>query len=385
MTVAALAGIRVLDFTTVMAGPYCTRMLAGLGADVIKVEPPSGDPIRKVEPIRDGHSAYFAALNAGKRSVVLDLTSPDDMGTARELANRADVIVENFRVGVLARYGLDYETLAVEHPELVYCSVSGFGQTGPDADRHATAQVVQAVSGFDAAFASYQSDPGAMPTTGVWVADGLAGALAVSAVLAALRIRDTTGVGRHIDLPLEDGLLSILIHEVQSSQFPTKPTTGYRPMRSADGYVMISAVSPKTFTALCGAIDQPELATDDRYRDPVQRRRNLAEFQAILEKWTAQRSGLECERVLRAAGVPAARYRTVDERLADPGVRARGVLTPARDGAGNLSVFAVPYRFASPAAVPLTPSDTRPLTVPELGADTSSVLAELKSNRKAMT
>src|ERR1700689_1030140 len=151
-----LAGVRVLDFTIMMAGPYCTRFLADLGADVIKIEAAEGDYIRQRAPKHDGHSAYFGHLNAGKRSVVLDLKKASAISVAKRLAAQSDVIVENFRPGVMARFGLDYATLGALNPRLIYCSLSGFGQTGPDAERPAYAQIVQAASGYELAFAGYQ-------------------------------------------------------------------------------------------------------------------------------------------------------------------------------------------------------------------------------------
>lgn len=381
-----LSGVRVLDFTTVMAGPYCTRVLASMGAEVVKVESPDGDYTRGAEPMRDGRSAYFAELNNGKSSIVLDLKQPKGRDAAVALAHEADVIVQNFRPGVLARYGLDYETVSARLPRIVYCSVSGYGQDGPWARRPATAQAVHATVGYDLAFAAYQQGEAPPPATGLFVADGMAGALSVSGILAALRVRDLTGEGRHVTVSLDQALLSMMVYEVQTAQFdPGFVRKGYRPARTKDGFVMIAAVNKRNFESLSRVIDRPDLLTDPRFATTAPRWRAYAELHAIIEGWTTRRTTAECEATLLEAGVPVAQYRTVREYLSDPAVRDR-ILTNAEDAAGSLMVTGVPFgiiRPSKPVTSPAQPADAGPgqlptappRRVPELGEHTRAVLA----------
>ena len=171
----ALAGIRVLDFTSMIAGPYASRLMADLGAEVIKIEPPGGEDMRQRAPLRDGHSSYFGQLNAGKKSVILDLKNPHAIALIKRLVETADVLIENYRPGVIARMGLDYATLAAINPRLVYCSISGYGQSGPDADRPASAPIVHAASGFDRALMEYAGDRQQPAAGAVFIADLLGG------------------------------------------------------------------------------------------------------------------------------------------------------------------------------------------------------------------
>jgi crotonobetainyl-CoA:carnitine CoA-transferase CaiB-like acyl-CoA transferase len=377
-----LAGLRVLDFTTVMAGPYCTRVLSGMGAEVVKVESPDGDYTRGAEPMRDGRSAYFAELNNGKSGVMLDLKQAPARRVAAELASRADVVVENFRPGVMARLGLDYPAVSKDRPDLVYCSLTGYGQDGPRARRPATAQAVHATVGYDLAFASYQQGGAAPPATGLFVADGMAGALAVSGILAALRVRDQTGQGRHVDVSLDRALLSMLVFEVQTAQFdPGFVRKGYRPARTLDGFVMIAAVNKRNFEALSALIGRPDLLTDPRFATTAPRWRAYEELHAIIEGWTSRRTAADCEAALLKAGVPAAQYQTVRDYLADPGNRAR-ILTQAADAAGPLDVTGLPFTLSPPPGS--EPEEGKKASrglpepqrrhVPELGGDTRAVL-----------
>lgn len=375
-----LAGLRVLDFTTVMAGPYCTRLLSVMGAEVVKVESPDGDYTRGAEPLRGGRSAYFAELNNGKSGIVLDLKEPRAAQAASQLAARADVIVQNFRPGVMARYGLDYAAISSRLPAVVYCSISGYGQSGPWARRPATAQAVHATVGYDLAFAAYQAaETAAPPATGLFVADGMAGALAVSGILAALRVRDLTGEGRHVEVALDRALLSMLVYEVQTAQFdPGFVRKGYRPARTADGFVMIAAVNKRNFESLSAVIARPDLLSDPRFATTAPRWRAYDELHAIIEDWTSRRTSEECETALLAAGVPVAQYRRVRDYLDEPHNRRR-ILTSAVDAAGPLEVTGLPFGLTSPAEAAavqerLPAPDAAPRRVPELGADTRAVL-----------
>jgi len=380
-----LAGLRVLDFTTVMAGPYCTRVLSGMGAEVVKVEPPDGDYTRGAEPMRGGRSAYFAELNNGKSGIVLDLKDPQGRQAAAALAEKADIIVQNFRPGVLASYGLDYASVSARVPAIVYCSVSGYGQDGPWAGRPATAQAVHAKVGYDLAFAAYQAGEAAPPATGLFVADGMAGALAVSGILAALRIRDLTGRGRHVDVSLDRALLSMLVYEVQSAQFdPGFVRKGYRPALTKDGFVMIAAVNKRNFEALSRVIGRPDLLTDPRFSTTAPRWRAYDELHAIIEEWTAQHTSEHCEATLLEAGVPVAQYQRVRDYLSDPRNRKR-ILIRAADAAGPLDVTGLPFSLTSATAAPAeqcpppqqaAARQVTPRPVPELGQDTRAVLTD---------
>ena len=247
-----LAGVRVLDFTRVLAGPYCTRLLADQGAAVIKVERPGeGDEIRHIvmqlDPGRTDQSSYFVRLNVGKRGIAIDLTQPTARDVVLDLVKQADVLVENFAPGVMAKYGLDHASLAPLRPDLVYCSISGFGQTGPDAHRPAYAQIVQAASGWELANAGYQAQEGdevRPASTATFVADVMGGLYAFSAILAALQQRHATGRGQHIDSTLMEGMLNLLPYEMQEAQFPARQRRHvYPPFRASDGWLMIAAVS----------------------------------------------------------------------------------------------------------------------------------------------
>jgi CoA:oxalate CoA-transferase len=208
----ALSGLRVVDFTIVMSGPMCTRMLADAGADVVKIEPPDGDVVRQRPPLRGGISTYYASMNCGKRSVVLDLQTEAGRGLARDLALKADVVVENFRPGVMKRLGLDHETLARDHPRLVYASISGFGQSGPRAQTPAYAPVIHAASGYELAHSEYQRGTDRPANNGIFLADVLGASHAFGAIQMALYERERSGLGQYIDVSLMDSVLGMLIY-----------------------------------------------------------------------------------------------------------------------------------------------------------------------------
>lgn len=236
-----LAGIRVVDFTSMIAGPYCTRLLADCGAEVLKVEEPHGDHMRSRPPLRDGHSAYFGHLNAGKKSVALDLKSEEGRDSARLLVAASDVVVENFRPGVMKRLGLDHASLAVAKPDLIYCAISGFGQTGPRAGQPAYAPVVHAASGFDHTQFTYQDGQDKPVKTGIFVADVLAAVYAFGAIQTALIGRLRHGNGQFIDVALMDSMINLLVFECQEAQFPSKGRRPlYVPMRASDGFVIVA-------------------------------------------------------------------------------------------------------------------------------------------------
>ena len=366
-----LQRVRVLDFTSMMAGPYATRYLADLGADVIKVEPAEGDYIRQRLPLRSGFSAYFSHLNAGKRSIVLDLKHPAGIQAAKDLALQCDVMVEAFRPGVLKRLGLDPQALMAANPRLIVCSVSGFGQSGPASQRPAYAQIVQAESGYELAFAGYQDNGDRPANTAIFFADVLGGTFAFSGILAALNQRHATGRGQWVDSTLMESMLNLLPYEVQEAQFPAaKRRPVYPPFRTQDGFLMIAAVNPRNFEALLDAIAVPHWRDDPRMKNDAARQAHWSEVMAAVEAWTASRSAAECEQHLAAAGVPVTVYRTVRDALTDAQFAHRGSLATVRDGGGEHQVPNLPYRM-SESVVEVGAS------TPNLGEHTHAVLAEL--------
>jgi CoA:oxalate CoA-transferase len=268
-----LGGVRVLDFTTIVSGPHCTRLLADLGAEVIKIEPPEGDFNRWQPPLRAGTSAYFAHLNCGERSLAIDLRQPEAVELVRELAVKSDVIVENSRPGVMQRLGLDYATLAPLNGRLVYCSI---GQKGPWATRSAYAPMLHAASGFDLVDLSYQNGIERPLNTGIYVGDVLGGSYAFGAIQSALLARERSGRGDFIDLSMFDGVLGMLVYEFQEAQFPQKkPANTIQPTRAKDGFVMIAAVKPNNFEALARAVGHPEWMADSPLRHRQKQKREL--------------------------------------------------------------------------------------------------------------
>jgi CoA:oxalate CoA-transferase len=366
-----LGGVRVLDFTTIVSGPYCTRLLADLGAEVIKLEPPEGDFIRTQPPQRSGKSAYFAHLNCGKKSVAIDLQKPGAAEIVRELAARSDVVVENARPGVMAKLGLEYATLAPNNPRLVYCSISGFGQTGPLAKRSAYAPMLHAASGFDLVNLSYQPGLERPLNTGIYVGDVLGGTYAFGAIQTALLNRERTGRGDHVDLSMIDAILSMMIYEFQEAQFPQgKRANTFQPTRAKDGFIMIAAVKPNNFQALARAVGHPEWMRDARFGSPRGRAENWQAFMAELEGWASTRTAAECEATLNAGGVPCSRYHTVAEAQAHDQFEARESFAMIDDGAG-------PLKVPNPAFKMLNAAARARDYVPELGADNAAVLSEV--------
>lgn len=348
MPAGPLAGIRVLDFTTMMSGPLCTRMLADMGADVVKVESPTGDHTRKRTPVFGGTvSRYFDQLNAGKSSIVLDLKDAGDRRTALRLAERTDVVIENNRPGVMARLELDYATVAEANPSVIYCAVSGYGQSGPGAGAAAYAPNINAASGFDMANMRYQPGADRPQTTAIFVADAMSAVYACAAIEGALLGRLRTGCGQFIDLALCDAMLALQVYEMQIAQTGEDPVRSlFHPMPTTDRFISIAAVTPKQFEALAAAIGRPEIVTDPRWSEPMERERNWAGFMEILTDWTRQRSAAECIVLLDKYGVGAALYRTPAEALADPQTQARGVLVDHEDAGGTYHIFNQPFQFA---------------------------------------
>ncbi|MBS89428.1 MAG: CoA transferase [Sphingobium sp.] len=367
----ALDGVRVLDFTSVMAGPFATRMLADLGADVIKVESLEGDQVRARPPKRDGHSAYFGNLNAGKQSIACNLKSPEIIALMKQLVATCDVLVENFRPGVMVRFGLDFATLAAINPRLIYCSISGYGQTGPKALFPAYAPVIHAASGFDMVNLRYQDGADRPATSGIFIADVLGGTHAFGAIQAALYQRERTGQGQHIDLSMLEAMVGMLVFETQEAQFPgdaRRPL--YTPLKTNDGFIMVAPTSPRNFEQLSDAVGHPEWRDDPRFLTNADRNANWATLLALTEAWTIERSAAEAEAILSRHGVPCARYREIGELLDDPQLAARGAFAQVHDGAGTFKVPNPPFRMSGSRV------EARD-HVARLGEDGATVLAGL--------
>ena len=258
------SGLRVIDFSTTIAGPHCARMLADLGAEVIKIETSEGETMRTRPPVRNGCSTVFGQLNAGKKSLVLDLKHPEGTEAIRRLAMTADVLVENFRPGVMRRLKLDYATLSALNPKLIYCSISGYGQTGPSAELPAYAPVIHAASGYDMAHLAYQPGRERPDYCGIYHADVFAGTYAFGAISAALYQRTLTKAGQHIDVSMLEAMLMLTLNEVQWSQFAVPPLSRpmFGPIGTSDGYVMLAIASEKTFQGLVKVIGHPEWVSD---------------------------------------------------------------------------------------------------------------------------
>jgi CoA:oxalate CoA-transferase len=341
-------GLRVLDFSTTIAGPHCTRMLADMGAEVIKIESVEGETMRTRPPVRNGFSTVFGQLNVGKKSLVLDLKSPDAIEIIRRLVADADILVENFRPGVMRRLKLDYGSLREFNPKLIYCSISGYGQTGPSAELPAYAPVIHAASGYDMAHLSYQSGRSRPDHCGIYLADVLTGVYAFGAISAALYQRHGSQRGQHIDVSMLESMLSLTLNELQWSQFPVKQTQRpmFGPVETADGYVMLAIASEKTFQSLIKVIGHPEWIADPRFAKYFDRRDNWADLMNGVETWSRTLSTERCLAELNSFGVPCSAYRTVAEALNDPQIAHRGALSEVRDGGGTFKVLNLPFRMS---------------------------------------
>lgn len=320
---APLNGIKVADFSRVLAGPFATMMLADFGADVIKVESPGGDDTRAWVPPVDEHGAgtYFSSVNRNKRSVVCDLRSQEGLAQALDIALAADVIVENFRPGVMQRFGLDYDTLRAERPDLVYCSITGFGSKG-GAHLPGYDLLVQAVGGLMSVTGSPESEPSKV---GVALVDVVTGQNAVVGILAALRSRDQTGRGQRVDVNLLSSLLAGLVNQASSTlatgESPQRmgnahPSIApYETLQTADGPLALAVGTDKQFAALARVLGVPELADDSRFRGNSNRVAHRVALKALLEEQLRKKPAVEWSALLSAAGVPAGKVNSIVEAI----------------------------------------------------------------------
>lgn len=385
-----LSGIRVLDLTNVLAGPYCAYQLALLGADVIKVEAPGGGDLARQlgasgQLNKAGMGASFLAQNAGKRSVVLDLKDPVDKQRFLDLVATADALVENFRPGVMERLGLGYDRLAMVRPQLVYCAISGFGQTGPLRNNPAYDQIIQGLSGI----MSITGTPETAPLrVGYPVADTLGGLFGAFAVSAALVRQKASGVGAFLDVSMLECTLSALgwpVSNYLSAGVDPQPMGNENmtaapsgTFRTGDGLLNVAANKQEQFVTLCSLIGLPDLAVDSRFADREIRKRNRAELKEILEEAFSARPAAEWEVVLNEAGVPAGRVLTIPQVLAQPQVAERRVVKQfgAVEGMdGPLTVVRGGFMVDGEAPLPDLPP-------PQLGSHSDEILSNLPRSKE---
>ena len=358
-----LDGLLVADFSRVLAGPYCTMLLADLGADVIKVESPAGDDTRRwIPPTRDGVATYYLAINRNKRSVVLDLKETGGRAAAAELARRADIMVENFKPGGLARYGLDYDSVRAANPALIYASITGFGTTG-GAHLPGYDLMAQAVSGLMSLTGEADGPP---QRAGISVIDVMTGLHTAIAILAALHHRTATGEGQHVESALLGSALSGMVNQtsayVAGGVVPHRmgnshpSLTPYEPLPTADGDLIVTAGNDRQFRHLCEVIGAPHLAGDPRFATTGARTTNRAELRPLLVERLAARPSAEWFDLLIAAGVPCGPINTVDAGVEFArGVGLRPVAAAGR-GADAVPTIRHPVDFsATPPRYPLPP------------------------------
>jgi crotonobetainyl-CoA:carnitine CoA-transferase CaiB-like acyl-CoA transferase len=376
---APLAGLTVLDFTRVLSGPYCTMLLADMGARVIKLEQPGrGDDTRAWgPPFVNGESAYFLSINRNKQSLTLDLKQPSARPILESLLARADVLVENFRPGTMNRLGLAYEALAAKHPRLIYCSISGFGQTGPR----------RAEPGYDAVM---QGEAGLMSITGdatgppfrlgVAISDIVSGMFAAQGITLALLARARTGRGQHVDVGMLDATAALLTYQA-GIYFATGTTPGrmgnrhptivpYETFHASDGDFVVAVGNDNQFRTFCGIIGAAELATDERFATNRGRVVHYSELRPLLVQRLRNRPRQEWVRELKAAGVPCGSVREIAEVLSDPHLDARAMIeTVDHVTAGAIRLLGVPIKLSD------TPGSVR-VAPPALGQHTDRILEE---------
>ena len=376
---AALDGLKVIDLTRVLAGPFCTMLLGDMGADVIKIEEPEhGDDTRGWAPFVEGWSSYFLGVNRNKRSLALNLKSAAGVEVFTRLLRDADVLVENLRGGTLARLGFGVEPVAALNPRLIYASVTGFGQTGPRRDEAGYDPVMQAEAGLMAITGAADGEP---MRVGVAMTDILAGQFMFSSIVLALRERDRTGRGQAIDIALFDAVLASMTLPAgiafatgtpplrMGNQHPS--IAPYETIHARDGLVMVCAGNPKLWQQFCAAIDRTELMADARFHDNSARLQHRAALVALIEERTRPWSVDQLVTRLNRHGVPCGRVRSIAEALADPQVQARNMLVRMPHPAlGEVPVIGNPMAMASSPPVYRRPP-------PALGEHTVEILREL--------
>ncbi|PYR16900.1 MAG: formyl-CoA transferase [Acidobacteria bacterium] len=380
---APLDGLRVIDLTRVVAGPFCTMMLGDMGAEVLKIEEPEhGDDSRGWAPFIAGTGSFYLALNRSKKSVALDLKAPEGAAALRRLIETADVLIESFRPGSLAELGFDYDAMSALNPRLIYCSISGYGQTGPAAELPGYDAVIQGEAGI----MDMTGFPDGAPTrVGVAITDYLAGLYAIQGILLALTDRQKSGLGQRVDIALFEAMLSVmrLPLSVLLATGATPSRVGndhlniapYEPLRAQDGLIIVAVANPGLWGRFCDAIERPALRDDPRFRtntDRVVNRDALKhEIETVFRGLTVQ----ELTRRFEAKNVPCGRVRSISEALEHPQVAAREVLmVQQHPQVGNVETLAPVIRLSR------TPAEVR-LPPPALGEHTAEVLAVADRHR----
>ncbi|MEM9175498.1 MAG: CaiB/BaiF CoA-transferase family protein [Myxococcota bacterium] len=370
------AGLRVIDLSTIVSGPLCGQILGDLGADVIKVETPTGDSSRAMGGERRGDfTGFYAQMNRNKRSVVLDLKTEAGVAAFQRLAKTADVVLENFRPGVMDRLGIGYEALREANPRLVYGAISGFGELGPYAAQPAYDMVIQALSGI----AEMIGEPGAPKLVGNLLADKTAGLSAAYAMAAALFARERTGEGQRVDLPMFDAFSSFLhLDRIGADAFGASPAADmsavadllFRPWETADGKVVVLMIEDHQWQAVCRVVGRPEMGDDPRFRTIVDRFVHAADLISILSEALGKRTTAEIVAGAHAEGTPLAPIHDLESFRADPQVEASGIVFPLEHaGVGPIPSLRQPARFSR------TPANVRRAS-PALGEHTEEVLRE---------
>jgi crotonobetainyl-CoA:carnitine CoA-transferase CaiB-like acyl-CoA transferase len=389
MTEAPLKGVRVIELARILAGPWAGQLLADLGADVIKVESLDGDDTRKWGPPfvtgKDGENlsaAYYHSCNRGKRSIVVDFSTPEGAETIRKLAAGADVLIENFKLGGLKKYGLDYESLKAVNPSLVYCSITGFGQDGPYAPRAGYDFIVQGMSGLMSITGAADGEP---QKVGVAVTDIFTGLYSVIAIQAALRHAEATGQGQHVDMALFDAQISVLANQnlnyLVSGTPPTRMGNAhpniapYEVLPVKDGHFILATGNDNQFRKFCAIIGRDELADDPAFATNSARVANRVALHDHMVQALADRNREDVLAALEKAHVPASPINDIGQTFADPQVIARGMRLDLDDGHGN----ALPS-VRAPIVLSQTPlTYNRPS--PRLGEHTGEILAELEQTK----
>ncbi|HEV8346714.1 MAG TPA: CaiB/BaiF CoA-transferase family protein [Vicinamibacterales bacterium] len=373
-----LTGLRVLDLTRVVAGPFCTMMLGDMGAEVLKIEEPEhGDDSRGWGPYIDGFGSFFLALNRSKKSVALDLKRADGAAALRRLIETADVLIENFRPGSLAELGFDYASASALNPRLVYCSISGYGQTGPHAQLPGYDAVIQGEAGI----MDMTGFPDGEPTrVGVAITDYLAGLYAMQGILLALMDRERSGTGQHVDIALFDAMLSVMRLPLgvllATGTNPTRvgndhlSIAPYETLRAKDGYIIVAVANPRLWARFCDAIERPDLRDDPRFKTNGDRVANRGALKQELDTVFARLTVDELTERLRAQNVPCGRVRSMREAIQHPQVAARGTLIAQQRPGLTIETLAPVVKLSR------TPADVR-LPPPALGEHTQEILGQL--------
>ena len=374
-----LGGIRVLDLSRVLAGPYCTMVLGDLGADVIKVESPEGDETRTWgPPFAEGESAYYLCVNRNKRSIVIDFKTEEGRAVINQLIRKSDVLVENFRPGTLSRFSLDFESVSALNPALVYCSISGFGQTGPLHDKPGYDFMIQAMGGLMSFTGEQDGEP---MKVGVAVADLFAGQNAVIAILAALQARTQTGRGQHLDISLFDSQLGMLANVASnyliSGNLPRRYGNAhanivpYQSFQASDEWFILAVGNDRQFEKLCEVIGNPELARDARFVANAGRVEHREALITSLKPVFLTRTAINWLSTLEAAGIPCGPINTLEKAFAEPQIEARQMLIEMEHPTiGKLPLVGSPLKFSE------TPVEYR-FPPPKLGEHTEQILKEM--------